>query len=71
MWSGSFATRENTGDPQREQKHRLAPGEDSYSDIKSSPEITRYRSSGIRALAEKLCRWRVGIDRSDKVEPRR
>src|SRR5215470_19030066 len=52
MWSGSFATRANTGEPQREQKHRRAPGEDSYSDIKSSPAITRYRSSGIRALAE-------------------
>jgi hypothetical protein len=52
MWSGSFATRANTGDPHREQKHRRAPGEDSYSDINCSPAITRYRSSGIRALAE-------------------
>jgi hypothetical protein len=52
MCSASFATRANTGEPQREQKHRLAPGEDSYSEIKSSPEITRYRSSGIRAFAE-------------------
>jgi hypothetical protein len=53
MWSGSFATRANTGDPQPEQKHRRALGEDSYSDIKSSPAMTGYRSSGIRALAEK------------------
>jgi hypothetical protein len=53
MWSGSFATRANTGDPQREQKHRRAPGEDSYSDIKSSPAMILCRPSGIRAFAEK------------------
>jgi hypothetical protein len=53
MWSGSIATRANTGDPQREQKYRRAPCEDSYPDILSSPAMTRYRSSGIRALAEK------------------
>src|SRR5262249_18435798 len=52
MWSGSVATRANTGDPQREQKHRRTPGEDSYSEIRSSPAMIRYRSSGIRALAE-------------------
>jgi len=50
-----FRYARNTGDPQREQKHRRAPGEDSYSEIKSSPAITRYRSSRIRALGRKGC----------------
>jgi hypothetical protein len=71
MWSGSFATRANTGDPQREQKHRRAPGEDSYSDIKSSPALHGIVQGEFAHWRKTLSRWLVGRGRSDKAEPPR
>jgi hypothetical protein len=52
--SGMSILRINSGDPQLEQKHLRRFGEDSYSDTKSAPAVTRRLLVGMTEFVENV-----------------